>query len=216
MKTAGIREARQALSVLLEDVRKGHEIVITDRGRPVARLVPPQPLSTKPFTGRAAFRRRMKALRGALGDDGRSARAPWPRDLPGPLYVSASVLARLYAPAADSDRIEAALKGRRDLTVSDLTITEMLACFAAGADATALGEVHSTVVEDLESGIFRHVEIVPAEHRAAERLLLSGARLRPTDALHLALAMTAGVASIVTLDTRLATAARALGLPAHP
>jgi prevent-host-death family protein len=75
MKTAGIREARQNLSVLLEDVRKGHEIVITDRGRPVARLVPPQPLSVKPFEGRSAFRRKMKGLGGAMGtaaldDDG--------------------------------------------------------------------------------------------------------------------------------------------------
>ncbi|MGH9334837.1 MAG: type II toxin-antitoxin system Phd/YefM family antitoxin, partial [Vicinamibacteria bacterium] len=37
------REARQALSRLLDDVQKGREVVITDRGRPVARLVPFQP-----------------------------------------------------------------------------------------------------------------------------------------------------------------------------
>lgn len=40
MRTAGVREARQDLSSLLDDVRKGREVVITDRGRPVARLVP--------------------------------------------------------------------------------------------------------------------------------------------------------------------------------
>lgn len=38
MRTAGIREARQYLSELLEEVRKGREVVITDRGRPVAKL----------------------------------------------------------------------------------------------------------------------------------------------------------------------------------
>ena len=48
MKAAGIRQARQHLSILLEEVRKGHEVLITDRGRPVARLVPPLPESTRP------------------------------------------------------------------------------------------------------------------------------------------------------------------------
>ena len=36
----GIREARINLSKLIRDVRNGMEIVITDRGNPVARLVP--------------------------------------------------------------------------------------------------------------------------------------------------------------------------------
>lgn len=40
MRTAGVREARQNLTELLDDVKKGREVVITDRGRPVARLAP--------------------------------------------------------------------------------------------------------------------------------------------------------------------------------
>jgi prevent-host-death family protein len=40
MRTAGVREARQNLTDLLDDVKKGREVVITDRGRPVARLAP--------------------------------------------------------------------------------------------------------------------------------------------------------------------------------
>ena len=40
MRIAGVREARQDLTSLLEDVAKGREVTITDRGRPVARLVP--------------------------------------------------------------------------------------------------------------------------------------------------------------------------------
>jgi prevent-host-death family protein len=74
MKEAGIREARQNLSALIEDVRKGHEIVITDRGRPVARLVPPISPAAKPFRGRAAFRRKMPKLKARLSQaiiDGR-------------------------------------------------------------------------------------------------------------------------------------------------
>jgi prevent-host-death family protein len=53
MKRAGIREARQNLSALLEDVRKGEEIVITDRGLPVATLCPYDPSRTgKPLPDR--------------------------------------------------------------------------------------------------------------------------------------------------------------------
>src|SRR5207302_10252926 len=59
MKEAGIREARQNLSALIAEVRKGHEITITDRGKSVARLVPPRPADAKPFRGRAAVRRRL-------------------------------------------------------------------------------------------------------------------------------------------------------------
>lgn len=37
---AGVREARARLSRLIRDVQRGREWVITERGRPVARLVP--------------------------------------------------------------------------------------------------------------------------------------------------------------------------------
>ena len=40
MKKAGIREARQNLSVLIDEVKKGHEVVITERGKPVAVIFP--------------------------------------------------------------------------------------------------------------------------------------------------------------------------------
>jgi prevent-host-death family protein len=43
MKTtrqAGVREAKARLSELLRDVQLGREWVITERGRPIARLVP--------------------------------------------------------------------------------------------------------------------------------------------------------------------------------
>ncbi|MBN2337704.1 MAG: type II toxin-antitoxin system prevent-host-death family antitoxin [Acidobacteria bacterium] len=62
MKRAGIREARQSLSELIEMVRKGREVLITDRGKPVARLVPAETSSARAFPGRAAFRRSMPAL----------------------------------------------------------------------------------------------------------------------------------------------------------
>lgn len=62
MKRAGIREARQDLSVLIDDVKKGREIIITDRGRPVARLVPASRLSSGAFPDLSGFRRTMPRL----------------------------------------------------------------------------------------------------------------------------------------------------------
>jgi prevent-host-death family protein len=59
MRTAGVREARQNLSALLDEVKKGREIVITERGRPVAKLVPPDRPRGKGVPNLAAFRRRM-------------------------------------------------------------------------------------------------------------------------------------------------------------
>lgn len=62
MRKAGIREARQNLSALIAEVQKGHEVSITDRGRVVARLVPPRSAQAKPFSGRVEFRRGMPQL----------------------------------------------------------------------------------------------------------------------------------------------------------
>ena len=62
MRKTGIREARQNLSALIEEVKKGREIIITERGKPVARLAPLQPRRGKPFPGLAAFRRTMPVV----------------------------------------------------------------------------------------------------------------------------------------------------------
>lgn len=62
MKKAGIREARQNLSALIEEVKKGREVVITDRGRPVARLAPLERQSRRPFPDLTEFRKRMPKL----------------------------------------------------------------------------------------------------------------------------------------------------------
>jgi prevent-host-death family protein len=62
MRKAGVREARQNLSALLDEVKKGREVVITEHGRPVAKLVPPDPPRRKGFPNLAAFRRSMPVL----------------------------------------------------------------------------------------------------------------------------------------------------------
>ncbi len=67
MRKAGVREARQHLTDLLDDVKKGREVVITDRGRPVARLSPVE--RQRPFPDLARVRR---AFRGPAADVSRA------------------------------------------------------------------------------------------------------------------------------------------------
>ena len=64
----------------------------------------------------------------------------------------------------------------------------------------------------------RRVELTPPIHRQADRLLLTSREipLRALDALHLALAMEADVATVVTFDQRLRVAAEAQGLFVAP
>lgn len=71
MRRAGVREARQNLTELLDDVKKGREVVITDRGRPVARLAPMARRSGFPNLAavRAAFRGHDPQLSQAVLDE---------------------------------------------------------------------------------------------------------------------------------------------------
>ncbi len=231
MRQAGIREARQNLSLLLQFVAQGHEISITDRGRPVARLVAPLPLSPKGFPDRSKFRRSMPTFEPPVSVTVAGARhvtieRSWPKDLVGPLYLDGSAIAKLYLPERESTPFAKLLEGRRDLTVSDLAVTEVMTFVGQrlvelpeDRRSPTSGELHSALLEDLEGGSFRRVELSPSTHRAAERVALSlGAAhpLRPGQVLHLALALTAGVAALVTFDADLAGAAGALGLKAIP
>jgi len=229
MRQAGIREARQRLSALLAFVRLGHEVLITDRGQPVARLVAPLPLSARGFPRRGQLRRRMPRLHPPLPEtlSGHPTRAPGRgtrRLARGPCYVDGTALAALYLPHPWSATIERLIAGRRDVTVSELSVTELITGFGSrGSDVRSPAEVgarlHGAILDDLESGCFRRVEASPGTHRSARRLGLSlGARLqlRPSHALHLALAVTAGVSAVITFDPTLARAAQLTGLSAVP
>lgn len=66
MRVAGIREARQNLSKLIQAVKEGQDVIITDRGKPVARLVGPPCQSAREFTDHAAFRALMPKLQPPL------------------------------------------------------------------------------------------------------------------------------------------------------
>jgi prevent-host-death family protein len=66
MKRATVTEAKNGLSALLDRVKAGETIVITDRGRPVARLAP----ATSPddSDGRLARLERAGIVRRGSGD----------------------------------------------------------------------------------------------------------------------------------------------------
>jgi prevent-host-death family protein len=63
MKTASISEAKNRLSAYLDMVRRGESILITDRGRPVARLAPLEPGSREQADSRLAELARLGIIR---------------------------------------------------------------------------------------------------------------------------------------------------------
>lgn len=64
MNRIGIREAKAQLSKLLRDVRRGGEWIITERGRPIAKLTPagPETESVKEWIDRLEREGRLEPL----------------------------------------------------------------------------------------------------------------------------------------------------------
>ncbi|HTY79325.1 MAG TPA: type II toxin-antitoxin system prevent-host-death family antitoxin [Candidatus Bathyarchaeia archaeon] len=96
MKTATITQAKNQLSALIDRARHGETIVITDRGRPVARLVPALTVADDP-AGRLARLERRGGLRRAV--------APPPR---------AQILRKLPRMKQPAGVLEALLEERRE------------------------------------------------------------------------------------------------------
>jgi predicted nucleic acid-binding protein len=133
------------------------------------------------------------------------------------VYVDASALAKLYVPEAESDLLDAFLRGRKDLMTSELSITEVLSAVArrkreGELDSERAGQIRDALLADAKS--FRRLDLSPALHRQAERLLLSSEKipLRTLDALHIALAFSGGAQQLATFDIRMAEAAELHGL----
>jgi len=215
MRSAGIREARQNLSALLEEVRKGREVVITDRGRPL--------LGSCRHSGSRRCRSRITdaSERGSTsrGNPCRRRSRRTVRIASSPVYLDASALAKIYVPEPDSRLLESLLAGRRDLFVSDLAVTEVASAMACRVRERQLrrremAEAYRALAGEVAEGRFLRAELTPSSHREAERLLMTlGERLplRAADGLHLALAALAGARTLVTFDRRMTMAATMMG-----
>ncbi|MBT4499915.1 MAG: type II toxin-antitoxin system prevent-host-death family antitoxin [Gemmatimonadetes bacterium] len=65
MLSATIRDARLNLSKLLKLAEQGHEIIIRNRERPVAKLVPYLEPAPKPFPDLSEFRSSLRKRKGS-------------------------------------------------------------------------------------------------------------------------------------------------------
>jgi uncharacterized protein len=137
--------------------------------------------------------------------------------LTAPVYLDASALVKLLVPEPESDALNVALVGARDVVISDLALTEAASALGrrrregvlTPADARRLYREAEHLADTC-----RGTELTPPVHRRAERLLLGAhpGPLRTLDALHVALALEAGAATVVTYDPRLRDAAASQGL----
>jgi hypothetical protein len=135
------------------------------------------------------------------------------------IYVDSSALAKLYVPEAESGMLDAFLRGRRGLIISELAITEVLSAVArrkreGELRAKHANEIRDAVLADADSGAFRRLDLDPEVHRVAERLLLAteSLPLRTLDALHIALAFSGAASHVLTFDRRMREAAAQAGL----
>ncbi|MPZ21667.1 MAG: PIN domain-containing protein [Luteitalea sp.] len=137
-----------------------------------------------------------------------------------PIYLDASALVKLFVPEAESDELNRSLDGLTDVIVSDLALTETASAVARRTreqlltreEAQRLYREASKLHESLH-----RAELTPPIHRRAERLMLSlTIPLRALDALHLATALDAEAATVVSFDPRLRDAAASQGLFVAP
>ena len=135
------------------------------------------------------------------------------------LYIDSSALAKLYVPESESDRLDTFLRGRIGLMISELAITEVLSAVARRKREGELrpelaNQIRDALLADADSGSFGRLQLDPAVHREAERLLLvaTSLPLRTLDALHLALALSGAATHLLTFDRRMREAAVQAGL----
>jgi uncharacterized protein len=136
-----------------------------------------------------------------------------------PVYLDTSALAKLYVQETDSDELDSALVGRRDLLVSELALTELTSAIARRArdgmlEAAAARRIYQQLLRDVRAGQYRLLDLTSATHREAERLLLTLGRqvpIRAGDSLHLATAALADARTLVTYDRQMHAAVSFLG-----
>jgi predicted nucleic acid-binding protein len=137
-----------------------------------------------------------------------------------PIYLDASALVKLLVPEADSDALNKELAGLTDVIVSDLALTEVASALGRRVREQRLSREDARRIYREASKLraaSRQAELTPPVHRRAERLMLTlPMPLRALDALHLATALDAAAATVVTFDEHLRHAAGSQGLFVAP
>jgi uncharacterized protein len=137
-----------------------------------------------------------------------------------PIYLDASALVKLFVPEEESDTLNQALAGLTDVIVSDLALTEMASALGRRTREQRLTREEARHLYREASKLHassQHAELTPPIHRRAERLMLSlTIPLRALDALHLATALDAEAATVVTFDPQLRAAAASQALFVAP
>jgi uncharacterized protein len=137
-----------------------------------------------------------------------------------PIYLDATALVKLFVPEEESDPLNQALAGLTDVIVSDLALTEMASALGRRTRERRLTREEAKRLYREASKLLassQHAELTPPIHRRAERLMLSlPVPVRALDALHLATALDAEAATVVTFDPQLRNAAVSQGLFVAP
>src|SRR5215218_8012878 len=148
MRAIGIRELRQQASRYLRDVERGEVIEVTDRGRPVARLVP---IRAGDALGELATSGRLSAATGDLLDLGPPLEPVQGEVLPSEAlaragrmnadaaaYLDSSALVKLVVAEAESDALTGHLRKRANRVSCALARVEVVRAVASqGHAATA-------------------------------------------------------------------------------
>ena len=218
MKSIGIRELRQHASRYLRDVERGETIEITDRGRPVARIVPTgegdavarltsagrlrpalrAPLDSAPLTPTAdveLLARRCSTIAPMSAERPRRA-----------IYLDSSAIVKLVVREPETDALLGFLEPGHLRVTSALARVEVVrAVRRHGRTATARAR---DVLDSLNLLVLDDALLDRAATIAADDL-------RSLDAIHIASAqqLDTQIHALVTYDDRMLTAAQTLGLP---
>jgi predicted nucleic acid-binding protein len=134
-------------------------------------------------------------------------------------YIDTSILVAYYCPEPMSERVEAFLMETKQPTVSDLTEVEMVSAVSCKVRENHLTpqDAHKIILQfqaHVDDQRFRRLAVEPKHFRAARNWIARfSTHLRTLDALHLAIASTAGL-PLVTADARLKSSADLLGIEA--
>jgi predicted nucleic acid-binding protein len=140
----------------------------------------------------------------------------------GPVYVDSSALVKIFISEQESAEVQATLRGREDLFISDLVVTEVISSAARRAregsvSRESLEALAQLLLDALEDRVFHRLDLTAEVHREAERLILAlPFPMRAAAALHLALAAESGCRTVLTYDERLSRASAFVGLDSRP